>query len=51
MDAAKVLRGEMSIDDLAFKIPEDGRIWVPNSRALMALAKVTGTCDYGAILG
>ncbi len=51
MDAAKVLRGEMSIDELAFKIPEDGRIWGTKFPRPTALAKVTGTCDYGADLG
>ncbi len=51
MDAAKVLRGEMSMDDLAFKIPEDGRIWGTKYPRPTALAKVTGTCDYGADLG
>ena len=51
MDAAKVLRGEMSIDELSFKIPEDGRIWGTKYPRPSALAKVTGTCDYGADLG
>lgn len=51
MDAAKVLRGEMTMDDLAFKIPEDGRIWGTNYPRPSAIAKVTGTCDYGADLG
>jgi len=51
MDAAKVLRGEMSLDELCFKIPEDGRIWGTKYPRPTALAKVTGTCDYGADLG
>ena len=51
MDAAKVLRGEMSMDELLFKIPEDGRIWGTKIPRPTALAKVTGTCDYGADLG
>lgn len=51
MDAAKVLRGEMSMDELSFKIPEDGRIWGTKFPRPSALAKVTGTCDYGADLG
>lgn len=51
MDAAKVLRGEMSMEDLAFKLPEDGRIWGTNYPRPSAVAKVTGTCDYGADLG
>ena len=51
MDAAKVLRGEMTMEELAFKIPEDGRIWGTNYPRPSAVAKVTGTCDYGADLG
>ncbi len=51
MDAAKVLRGEMSMDELAFKIPADGRIWGTKYPRPSAIAKVTGTCDYGADLG
>jgi aldehyde oxidoreductase len=51
MDAARVLRGEMTIDDLCYKIPEDGRIWGTKYPRPTALAKVTGTCDYGADLG
>ncbi|WP_035065082.1 molybdopterin-dependent aldehyde oxidoreductase [Nitratidesulfovibrio termitidis] len=51
MDAAKVLRGEMSADELCFKIPADGRIWGSKYPRPSAIAKVTGTCDYGADLG
>ncbi|BHH81856.1 molybdopterin-dependent aldehyde oxidoreductase [Desulforhopalus sp. 52FAK] len=51
MDAAKVLRGEMTMEELSFKIPEDGRIWGTNYPRPSAVAKVTGTCDYGADLG
>ncbi|MFT5700085.1 MAG: aldehyde oxidoreductase [Desulforhopalus sp.] len=51
MDAAKVLRGEMTMEDLAFKLPDDGRIWGTNYPRPSAVAKVTGTCDYGADLG
>ena len=51
MDAARVLRGELSTDELAYKIPEDGRIWGTKYPRPSALAKVTGTCDYGADLG
>lgn len=51
IDAAKVMRGEMNMDELAFKIPEDGRIWGTNYPRPSAVAKVTGTCDYGADLG
>lgn len=48
MAAAKVLRGEIKMEDLAFKIPEDGRIYGTAYPRPAALAKVTGTCDYGA---
>ncbi|MDP3478782.1 MAG: molybdopterin-dependent oxidoreductase, partial [Desulfoprunum sp.] len=51
MDAAKVLRGEMTMDDLTFKIPADGRIWGTRYPRPSAIAKVTGTCDFGADLG
>jgi aldehyde oxidoreductase len=51
MDAAKVMRGEMSVEELKFKLPEDGRIWGTSMPRPSALAKVTGTCDYGADLG
>ncbi len=48
MDAAGVLRGEMKQEDLAFKMPEDGRIWGSKYPRPSAVAKVTGTLDYGA---
>ncbi|WP_027366321.1 molybdopterin-dependent aldehyde oxidoreductase [Desulfocurvibacter africanus] len=51
MDAAKVVRGEMSMDDLAFKMPDDQRIWGSKYPRPTAVAKVTGTLDYGADLG
>ena len=51
MDAAKVLNGKMSMDDLLFKIPEDGRIWGTKYPRPTAVAKVTGTYDFGADLG
>ncbi|MGO8877964.1 MAG: molybdopterin-dependent aldehyde oxidoreductase [Desulfomonilaceae bacterium] len=50
MDAAKALRGEMTKTELAFKLPEDGRIWGTNYPRPTAIAKVTGTIDYGADL-
>ena len=50
MDAAKVLRGEMSEDELVFKVPEDGHIWNTRFPRPSAVAKVTGTIDYGAYL-
>ena len=50
-DAAKVLRGEMSADELVFKVPADNRIWGTKYPRPTAVAKVTGTLDYGADLG
>ena len=51
MDAARVVRGECEAEDLLFKIPEDGRIWGTRHPRPSALARVTGTLDYGADLG
>jgi aldehyde oxidoreductase len=50
-DAAKVMRGEMKAEALLFKMPEDGAIWGGNYPRPTAVAKVTGTLDYGADLG
>lgn len=50
MDAAKVMRGEMSRGSLEFKLPSDGRIWGTSYPRPTAVAKVTGTIDYGADL-
>ncbi|MCF8068493.1 MAG: molybdopterin-dependent oxidoreductase [Desulfobacterales bacterium] len=51
MDAAKVMRGEKDIEELEFKMPADGRIWGSSIPRPTAMAKVTGTIDYGADLG
>ena len=54
MDAARVLRGEITVEDLAFKMPADGKIWNTGYYPRpSAVAKVTGTVRYGAdmILG
>ena len=51
MDAAKVVRGEIALKDLAFKLPADGRIWGTTYPRPSAVAKVTGLTDYGADLG
>ena len=51
MDAAKVLRGEMSPRALEFEVPADGRIWGTSYPRPTAVAKVSGTIDYGADLG
>ncbi len=51
MAAAEVLRGDKTKDDLLFKIPEDGRIWGTHYPRPSAVAKVTGTWDFGADMG
>ena len=51
MAAAEVLRGDKSVEDLEFKIPADGRIWGTKYPRPSAVAKVTGTWDFGADLG
>lgn len=48
MDAAKVLRGEMTVDELEYRVPDDGHIWNTRFPRPTAKAKVTGTIDYGA---
>ncbi|CCO22720.1 molybdopterin-dependent aldehyde oxidoreductase [Maridesulfovibrio hydrothermalis] len=50
-DAAAVMRGDMSEEELLFKMPEDNRIWGSKYPRPTAAAKVTGTLDYGADLG
>jgi aldehyde oxidoreductase len=47
MDAAKVVRGEMTAAELAYKLPEDGRIWGGSYPRPTAIAKATGVIDYG----
>jgi aldehyde oxidoreductase len=53
MEAAKVLRGEVTIEELNANssVDKDGRIWNTHYPRPSALAKVTGTCHYGADLG
>ena len=51
MDAAKVIRGDMTAQQLAFKLPADGRIWGTSYPRPSAVAKATGTVDYGADVG
>lgn len=51
MEAAKVLRGEMAMEELEFQMPADGRIWGSKYPRPSAVAKVTGTFDYGADAG
>jgi aldehyde oxidoreductase len=47
MDAAKVMRGEMSMSELEFKMPKDGKIWGSKYPRPTAVSKVTGTLDFG----
>lgn len=47
MEAAKVMRGEMKSEDLAFKMPADGKIWGGKYPRPTAVGKVTGTLDFG----
>jgi aldehyde oxidoreductase len=51
MDAARVMRGELKKEALAYQLPADGGIWGGKYPRPSALAKVTGICDYGADLG
>jgi aldehyde oxidoreductase len=51
MDAAAVMRGDQPADSLDYKLPDDGRIWGSKYPRPSAIAKVTGTADYGADLG
>ncbi|MCB2214823.1 molybdopterin-dependent aldehyde oxidoreductase [Desulfofustis glycolicus] len=46
-DAAKIINGDMSKEDLIFKIPADGKIFGTNFPRPTAVGKVTGTLDYG----
>lgn len=51
MDAAAVMRGDKPVDSLEYTLPADGRIWGGSYPRPSAVAKVTGTADYGADLG
>ena len=51
MDAARVINGEITKEELAYKIPEDGRIWGSSMPRPTAVAKVTGTWMFGADQG
>ena len=47
MAAAKVLRGEMTMEELAYKAPEDKRIFNTNAPKPTAVGKVLGAVDFG----
>lgn len=51
MEAARLMRGEVTVEELWCKLPADGRIWGTEYIRPSALAKVTGTWDFGADLG
>ncbi len=51
MDAAAVMRGDKPAKELEYQLPKDGRIWGGKHPRPSAVAKVTGTADYGADLG
>lgn len=51
MDAAAVIRGEKPSADLEFTMPTNGAIWGSKYPRPTAVAKVTGTLDYGQDLG
>ncbi|MGE4552641.1 MAG: 2Fe-2S iron-sulfur cluster-binding protein, partial [Desulfovibrionaceae bacterium] len=51
MDAAAVMRGEKTVEDLQYQLPEDGRIWGSHYPRPSAVAKVTGTWDFGSDMG
>ena len=51
MDAARVLRGEIAMEELWPKIPDGASIIGSSLPRPSAIAKVTGTCDFGADAG
>ena len=51
MAAAKVMRGEATMEDITFKNPVDGKIYGTAVPRPAAIAKATGTCDYGDDIG
>ena len=48
MDAAAVMRGAKTLEDIQFKMPADGRIWGSRIPRPSAVAKVTGVAEFGA---
>ena len=47
MAAARVMRGEMTMKDLEFQLPEDGRVYGTANPRPYALGRVLGVTDYG----
>ena len=48
MDAAAVLRGEKTEDDITYHEPADGRVFGTSRPRPSAVAKVTGAAEFGA---
>ncbi len=51
MEAAKVIRGEIKKEDLEYRLPDNGKVFGGEMPRPSGVAKVTGTCDFGADLG
>lgn len=51
MDAARLMRGEITPEALGFKMPADGKIWGTDYPRPSAIGKATGTINYGSDLG
>ncbi len=47
MEAACVIRGELSVDEITFKLPDDGKIWGTKYPRPGAVGRVTGGVRYG----
>ena len=47
MDAAAVMRGDKSVDDIIYKEPADGSVWGTRRPRPSTVARVTGTALYG----
>ncbi len=50
MMAAEVLRGEKTMEDITFKMPEDGHIYGTHYPKPVALSRVLGASDFGGDL-
>ena len=50
MDAARVLRGETTVEELKFSIPPDNKIYGTKYPRPTAIPKATGTIEFGADL-
>ncbi|MBQ3276752.1 MAG: molybdopterin-dependent oxidoreductase [Oscillospiraceae bacterium] len=51
MNAAKVMRGEATLEEISFPEPEDGELYGKPMVRPLALGKVTGLLDYGDDIG